>query len=214
MGGRAAHEFEFDFGEGEYRAMVGLRDARTLRASGLAVAALLSPFALMLPWALAEGDAGDVLAAVALAATAAAFLALGVRGRAPWIAAVRAPQARAYLERHGAAGGQGAFRQRVALSEEGVELSYRPLSADPSDAMVFRVPWSAWRAARSGREGLLVECREGRRGGLGALLGYNALLRVATRDRLRDAFVPASALGGADARELARWANGRIRAAR
>ena len=46
------------------------------------------------------------------------------------------------------------------------------------------------------------------------LLGYNMLLQAASRDGLRDAFVPASALGGADARELARWAQGRIDAAR
>jgi len=46
------------------------------------------------------------------------------------------------------------------------------------------------------------------------MLGYNALLHMARRDQIQDAYVPASALEGADARDLAAWARARIASAR
>lgn len=206
--------YEFAFGEEEYRAYVTLRDRGLMRVAGLSTGLLLSPALLLAPSALSAGDARAALAFAALAVLSAGCLAAGVAGRAPWIASARRPQARAYLERHGAPRGGGPFGRRVVLGEDGVGLACWPPDEDAESALVVDVPWSEWRAARSGREGLLLECRRGRGGGLKMLLGYNMLLQAASRDGLRDAFVPASALGGADARELARWAQGRIDAAR
>lgn len=202
--------FEFDFGMDEYRGYVIARDSRIVRmaSAGTGVCVLL-----LLPSVLPARTSGAVVLA-GLIVVLAALLLGGVFGRLPWLSSARRPQAEAYLGRHGATPGQGSFRQRVVLAGDGVAVAFGPHSCWPQGARTMKKPWSGWKRAVATRDGLLIECCEGRGGCLAALLGYNMLRRMLGRDRLQDAFVPASALGGADARELARWANGRIRAAR
>lgn len=203
--------FEFDFGMDQYRGYVIARDSRIVRmaSAGTGVCVLL-----LLPFVLPARTSGAMALAGLIIVFAALLLLGGVFGRLPWFSAARRSQAEAYLSRHGATPGQGSFRQRVVLADDGITVAFGPHSRWPQGARTMKRPWSDWKRCVATRDGLLVECRTGQGGCLTALLGYNMLRRMLERDGFQDVFVPASALGGADARELVRWAQGRIDAAR
>ena len=203
--------FEFDFGMDEYRGYVVARDSRPVR---LICAAMGVGFLLMLPSALPARTSGEMVVAGGMGVIALLFLLGGAFGRLPWFWATRRSQAVAYLARHGATSGQPSFRQRVALAEDGVTVTYGPQSTWPDGVRTVKKPWSECQRATATRDGLLIECRTGQGGCLTALLGYNMLLRMAERDGYQDVFIPVSAFDGASAKKLAQWAQARIKSAR
>lgn len=211
------YAFEFDFGPEEYRSYVQLRDKKDLRMfSALGAVCLLPLGLLMLPAAFSMKDPSSTVYILLAVALGLLMLAMAIRGRGPWIEFTRRSSLRAYLGRHGADGeGETAsFRQRVVLGEEGIELSFGPKEQWPKGACTIDKPWSEWERACANGEGVLVACRTGQGGCLTAMLGHNALIRMAERDKFQDAFVPASALGSMQADELVGYARERIKAAR
>lgn len=213
--GPASYEFSYFFGKEEYRSYVAARDARSMRFFGAVGSACVLPFLFLIPYALSTGDISDMVAAVIFILLAVFLVSILVTGRGPWIGSARKSQCRNYLEVHGARVTNQRFFERVALDEDGVAITFGPRGASEGELVTISRAWDAWDRAFATRDGsLLITSREGKKGCFYLMLGYNALLHMARRDQIQDAYVPASALEGADARELAAWARDRIKFAR
>ena len=215
QGDSAVYEFSYLFGKEEYRSYVTARDARSMRFFGTVGLVCISPFLLLLPHAFSTGELSDAVAAVLFILLALFMVSILITGKAPWIGSARKSQCRNYLEVHGARVTNQRFFERVTLGEDGIAVTFGPRGASEEELVTLNRTWGSWDRAFATRDGgLLVTSREGKKGCLYLMLGYNALLHMARRDKIQDAYVHASALEGADARELAAWARDRIKIAR
>lgn len=214
-GGSTAYEFSYFFGKEEYRSYVTARDARFMRFFGAVGLVCILPFLLLLPYAFSTGELSDTVAAVLFMLLALFMVSILITGKAPWIGSARRSQCRNYLEVHGARVTNQRFFERVSLGEDGVAVTFGPRGVSEEELVTLKRSWDAWDRAFATRDGgLLITSREGKKGCLHLMLGYNALLHMARRDQIQDVYVPASALEGADARELAAWARDRIKSTR
>lgn len=215
QGCSTVHEFSYLFGKEEYRSYVTARDARSMRFFGTVGLVCIFPFLLLLPYAFSTGELSDAVAAVLFILLALFMVSILITGKAPWIGSARKSQCRNYLEVHGARVTNQRFFERVTLGEDGIAVTFGPRGASEEELVTLNRTWGSWDRAFATRDGgLLITSREGKKGCFYLMLGYNALLRMARRDQIQDAYVPASALEGADARELAAWARARIASAR
>lgn len=215
QGGSTVHEFSYLFGKEEYRSYVTARDARSMRFFGAVGLVCILPFLLLLPYAFSTGELSDAIAAVLFILLALFMVSILITGKAPWIGSARKSQCRNYLEVHGARVTNQRFFERVTLGEDGIAVTFGPRGASEEELVTLNRTWGSWDRAFATRDGgLLITSREGKKGCFYLMLGYNALLHMARRDQIQDAYVPASALEGTDARELAAWARARIASAR
>lgn len=189
-------------GEDEYYRMVALRDSRRLRTAGVGLVVFGALIGVMGIVMMASGSDAS---AVGTAVVGALLVAMGayvlVTGRTIGGSTVHGGQARAYLLRHGAAGDPLCYQQTVAVGPDGVTITYGAVGAHPQQLVSETVPWSEWKAARGSADAVLIE-RDTHQGGLSDLFGFNYLLRMAERDEIDDAFLPASALEGLAPQEV------------